>query len=261
MKLLINLLTLAIFVSTSIAQRHIPSAYGPLTDNSQPEAPPKQLAPTPAFRADIKPRQSKPRNASAAGKNATGHSLGVFGGISPIQNHFQETTIGGVEDNLDDDEDNISWLVGLKYGYDFPFMAFDTEWIFGLEIEGFYLNHEVDATTFGTLPVNAEMDVAVGLANLLLKKDIGRLRPYVGLGIGAGHAWVDEATPLNSDYESALLAFQVPVGAELFVTDRFALSLDYRLLILQGIDDQLGASETELDVLLHTFTAGLRTYF
>ena len=101
--------------------------------------------------------------------------------------------------------------------------------------------------------------------------DMGRLSPFVGVGIGLGKLKLDDygATPLDPsapggvvlDDQDIGLAYHATVGASFAVTDKIGLELAYRY---QGIESEITTItdiETEVELTSHNVVAGVRIGF
>ena len=107
------------------------------------------------------------------------------------------------------------------------------------EFEGSYTNNDVGDLTYANfaLPANFEIETKTAMFNMLKEIPIAkRATGYVGGGVG--YAWTgmdgDIDTILYSDNDSGF-AWQLIAGVDFAVTERLALFMQYRYLVLPDV--------------------------
>ena len=129
-------------------------------------------------------------------------------------------------------------------------------------IAGFDITDDVDDLddfeTFGDLNIYTLM------ANAYYDFDLGRIKPFVGAGVGVG--FVDfnlpsgVATFAGLDDTEAAFAYQFTAGLGVDVTESVAAELAYRYQKLQT-EVSLGLNDPDLNIESHIGYAGLRAKF
>lgn len=199
----------------------------------------------------------------------TGPYLSVFGG-----GDFWQT---GDRDNpghadARDIVSSVGWFAGLRAGYAFnppgPIKP-------ALELEAAY--HRLNFHSYTRSHTSrydfksdteADNQTLTTIINGVLRYDLGRFRPYVGVGIGAAHVWLTDTVETNryvnganarvthhfGDRDQFSFAAQGLVGAEYLVSDRVSLFAEYRPLFVRN--------EQQVKYYLnHEIGAGVRVYF
>jgi outer membrane protein OmpA-like peptidoglycan-associated protein len=149
----------------------------------------------------------------------------VHGGAGINQPRDVDIDVGGFEREA---EHNLGWIGAGSVGYG---------WENGLrlEVEGAYRDNDID--TLGGANGNGSVKNTTAMVNLIYQyPTTGWLIPYLGFGVGAGHAKLDSVSPLGAppgttvDDSDWSPAYQAMVGVEYPVTENLGLDLSYRFL-------------------------------
>lgn len=107
------------------------------------------------------------------------------------------------------------------------------------ELEGGYINNSVGDLTYAgfELPANFDIKTTTLMFNMLKEVPLGQTRAKGYFGGGVGYAWTtmegDIDTILYDDSDGGF-AWQLIAGVDLPITERLALFLQYRYLVLSS---------------------------
>ncbi|MDA8870508.1 outer membrane beta-barrel protein [Rhizobiaceae bacterium] len=159
----------------------------------------------------------------------------------------------------------------------FVAIGFDNREGMRAEIEAGYSQFDIDDHTVVALGNERfEGDAAFGktnvttvMANAYYDVAFGKLRPYVGAGLGVARVEFDKlgvqvaGSPLTAlDTDAYGFAWQIGAGVGYDLTDNIALELGYRLSGIQGLDfGAVDGTVSRDQFLSHTVTTGVRYSF
>lgn len=181
-----------------------------------------------------------------------GPYIAPFGGVNLYQN--EDIAFGSLDPE-------VGWFAGLKIGY-----LFRDPGLFkpAVELEGFYNGVESDFNNLlGTdVDFSADFHSANIMLNLIGKWDLGTWQPYLGMGLGAAHVWLDnpefevgDTTFEGSDDSEWSFAYQGIAGIDYRITERFTVFAEYKALVYNQPVDLDG------QYLHHLLGIGLRFGF
>lgn len=227
---------------------------------------------------------SKSSPIEVPGRIGVGPYVSVFGGANVHQSGDLDTRF------FDWDlQSDTGWFAGLKLGYAFKTDSFLLP---AVELEGFYnrvdfeqtdRDIEISRSEFlsflheDTREWSADVHAAAFMLNGVLRFDLGRVRPYIGAGIGVAHIWFKNGkleSKHRSEFRSEFFsdsdsfsssthfrdvrewsfAAQGIAGFELYATDRIGVFAEYKALWLR---DAVMVS----DYVNHLVAGGVRLYF
>lgn len=190
--------------------------------------------------------------APAMNAHADGFYLGLFGGanlmFSDVKGNFNSQILDffpGTSVSYKFDPTTVGIVVGGVAGY---------QWDWGLRVEGEVSwrrnNFNFASATVtnpgiptGSINVGVVVDGAVstlaGMANVYYDFRLWRLRPYVGIGVGAAQTQLHIKNPLipaSINSSDVTLAFQAMAGINYAVTSSVMLGLEYRFFGVLGPD-------------------------
>lgn len=189
---------------------------------------------------------------TALADNGSFYVGGAFGANLPRDSEIDD-------DIIDDDVDLDAGFVGLgSVGYDFNSG-------FRAEVELGYRANDVDGIT-GTSGGSGDVDAATLMGNVLFDFNLGgRLKPYLGLGIGAARVDFDGVGPVGGteiDDDDYGLAYQGIVGLSYALSDRLTLTVDYRYLEAPQLTYRTDSGlNVDANYRTHSVLAGLRFNF
>ena len=114
-----------------------------------------------------------------------------------------------------------------------------------------------DYSAFG---LSADYSTATALANIYV--DLGTwngITPYVGAGVGAGYASLDNIKALGTDIRDSSgfgVAWALMAGVAVQLNDNWQIDFGYRYIALNGLD--LGRGAPDLDQDAHEIRVGAR---
>lgn len=153
------------------------------------------------------------------------------------------STAGEIDADSTTDLDS-GWLVGGAGGY-----AFNN----GVRVEGemLYLNNDLDSDTEGdTSTLGAFANVAYEF------KNVGRIRPFVGAGVGFAQVNYDDGVVDDDDIG---FAYQAKAGLAYDINERLTTELAYRYINVTDVEFGSGAtSPVSADYDNQAVTIGLR---
>ncbi len=177
--------------------------------------------------------------------------------ISP-EATFEES---GASFDMDLDE---TFFIGLKLGYSFPEANY-----FSLELEYNYIKPDIETmrTTSGSdwLDLGGDVKVSTFMVNGILEYPEGRIRPYIGAGIGVSAVDVDltlsgniggSSVSATGSGDDTCLAWQVLVGTVVTINEQWSADIGYRYFSSNPEWENL-----EIDIKTSLVTFGLRYSF
>lgn len=112
-------------------------------------------------------------------------------------------------------------------------------------------------------PMTGETSTLFMFTNLWRDIDLGRVRPYVGGGIGMGTHWIEDSYPPRGngyDDNGTGLAVQLGGGVRYAVTDRLAVDAGYRLRSITDVSlhgsPALADHNAQASNIMHSFQLG-----
>jgi opacity protein-like surface antigen len=205
-------------------------------------------------------------------EEGVGLYAGIFGGANLGQTGDRDNP--GHADARDF-VSNDGWFSGLKLGY-----AFKPTGILqaSVEVEAYYSRVNFQSYTrhddsFASIKsdTNANQHTLPLMVNAIAKLDLGKFRPYVGVGVGAAHVWLTDEVVNNrihfhgsghtfdssvavGDRDEFSFAAQGIAGAEYLVTPRIGLFGEYKALYVRD-------SMLVKNYISHLLGGGVRVYF
>lgn len=238
----------------------------------QPPATPPPETPMPTFRVeDLEPR-----------KSPSGLNVAIFGGASVNQVEEASIASGPVANQTYHPKDVIGGVGGIKIGYTWD-PALNAGYVDeggvklmpAIEAEAFYLGWDTDGNVnaAGGFPAGTRakttIDSAVFSVNGLMKFEIDRFRPYIGMGIG--FAYLDSSNGSLSTPPTAfsgagdtdvVLAAQGIAGLEICLVDNWTIFGEYKFLYLNDPTFKYSNYTENYNYIGHNIvSAGLRYYF
>jgi opacity protein-like surface antigen len=117
------------------------------------------------------------------------------------------------------------WRVGVALGYSLTR-------VLSLEGELSYMHQELDRDSANCCD-DSDLSAVTGMINLVAGLPVGDfLRPYVGAGAGLAHVSFD----LELDDGDTVFTAQGLAGADIMITDHFAIGARYRLVHLGNVE-------------------------
>ncbi len=175
----------------------------------------------------------------------------IFGGANVKQSSDNNQRRGSVGRLADEEQNELGWFGGLKWGYDFGSRYSHH---FALEVEGLYsqLNAETESNDGAfSLRTKGDISAAALMVNGLIKfEPIWSLRPYVGVGAGVAYVWLRDnesevtfngtrlANRTQADAEDWTFAYQGIAGLDFQLNERTSIFTEYKALVLH---DAVGA--------------------
>lgn len=188
----------------------------------------------------------------------------IFGGANVKQSSDNNETRGSVGRLADEEQNELGWFGGLKWGYDF---GSEYRHRFVLEVEGLYshLDAETESNDGGfSLRTKGDISAAALMVNGIIKfEPIWSLRPYIGVGAGVAHLWLRDnesevtfggvrlANRTRDDAEDWTFAYQCLAGLDWQLNDRISIFTEYKALVFH---DAVGTE----NYLNHLVGIGLR---
>lgn len=187
----------------------------------------------------------------------SGWYVSLFGGVTFADDYEPSANLFGVQYSFETEFDN-GYVLGIALG---------TQILPNLrgEIEYAYSNSNNDrgAIKFNGAPILGgtllgELEVQTVLVNLWYDIQLnGPITPYIGGGIGYGHAGLDFSSGLSDD--DGGFAYQLGVGARYAFNERWNLDVSYRFKDIIGLDinPAFGGIWGDDDLQSHNIQAGI----
>ncbi len=132
------------------------------------------------------------------------------------------------DEDANDLHADLGWRVGSALGYSLTS-------IFSLEGELSYMQQDTEFE-IQLLPGccdNPDLSIVTGMFNLVAGVNMNHIvRPYAGAGIGLAHVFFDS----ELDEGDTVFAVQGLAGADVMVTERFAIGARYRVVHLSDVE-------------------------
>ena len=179
----------------------------------------------------------------------------IFGGANVKQSSDNNQSRGGVGRLADEEQNELGWFAGLKYGYEF---ASPNRVRFALEGELLY--SQLDAETESndgafSLRTKGDFSAAAFMINGLVKfEPIWSLRPYIGAGAGVAYVELQDVESevtfkgtrlvnrTQADAEDWTFAFQGIAGLDFQLNERISIFTEYKALVFHdavGVDNYI----------------------
>lgn len=168
----------------------------------------------------------------------------IFGGANVKQSSDNNQSRGGVGRLADEEQNELGWFAGVKWGYDF---ASSSRVHFALEVEGLYskLDAETESNDGGfSLRTKGDFSAAALMVNGLIKfEPIYTIRPYIGVGAGVAYVELQDvesevtfkgtrlANRTQQDAEDWTFAYQGIAGLDFMVNERISIFTEYKALV------------------------------
>ncbi|MDE1171314.1 MAG: outer membrane beta-barrel protein [Verrucomicrobium sp.] len=241
-----------------------------------------------ATAGDSKVYDSKDTKNLTAGEKfeeyATGWNVEVFGGATPFQTGtFRAGTPAGTA-NLHTD-DRINGVAGAKVGYVWNpgWHLADVPVLPSLDLEGFWTGYQAGSqfkasggVAGGPAEFMTNQDIYVVSVDPTVKFQLGRFRPYVGVGVGAAYLTADgghvaaggASTALAGSSNDFAFALQGLAGLETFINKNWSIDIGYKYLsLLNPTFGSQYAGGVPVNTAFpnwygqHIVTAGIKFYF
>ena len=168
----------------------------------------------------------------------------IFGGANVKQSSDNNQSRGGVGRLADEEQNELGWFAGLKYGYEF---ASPNRVRFALEGELLYsqLDAETESNDGGfSLRTKGDFSAAAFMINGLVRfEPIWSLRPYIGAGVGVAYVELQDvesevtfkgvrlANRKQQDSEDWTFAYQGIAGLDFQLNERVSIFTEYKALV------------------------------
>ncbi len=175
----------------------------------------------------------------------------IFGGANLKQSSDNNQSRGSVGRLADEEQNELGWFGGLKWGYDFG-SRYSTRFV--LEVEGLYSQLEAETESNDgafSLRTQGKISAAALMVNGIVKfEPLWSLRPYVGVGAGVAHLWLEGnesevtfngvrlANRRQADAEDWTFAYQGLAGVDFQLSERVSIFTEYKALVFH---DAVGA--------------------
>ncbi len=217
----------------------------------------------------------------------TGWDLGVYGGITPLQNGQVDVTSPAVPGESSDlsTKSRLGGVAGIRGGLTWPGFRRPSEydpsvdavpWVMpAVEYEFFWAGANYrgnDKSDEAGTTITGDLNTYTLSVDPMLKFRMGAFHPYIGLGIGGTYLSMGNGKlnipslgtyKLSGSSDDVDFSISPMIGAEIFVDQHWALTLEYKYLYI--VDPTLPASgplNYHSDGLgLQMMTAGLKLFF
>lgn len=221
----------------------------------------------------------------------------IFGGIGS-SNQFEISQYGTVffleaeggplaVNVFDNTNDTSPGLYGANIGFQWP-NSMIAKWnlIPAIELEGYYLGKstfEISAQNSGTRMLDRDWQVsyptnmAVLLTNAVLGLDyrqLGKFRPYVGIGLGSALVSISSATAnvtspaedlnhfgASSNDSSVTFAAQTKIGLQYNFTDYLGVFIEYRWLYVGSTSFEFGSTTSPEHATTSSWTVKMDPHY